>query len=82
MAKALVLLGCYEQIFIAFLVYKWPFVLSQISRYDASGGKQTFTDLDYIAQTPDWAVYGDSNRGFDPKETRFYRKKCKNLSGC
>lgn len=53
-----------------------------ISRYDASGGKQTFTDLDYIAQTPDWAVYGDSNRGFDPKETRFYRKKCKNLSGC
>jgi tRNA wybutosine-synthesizing protein 1 len=36
--------------------------------------KQPFTTMDYLARTPDWAVFGDDRKGFDPEETRFYRK--------
>ena len=36
-----------------------------------------FTDMDYVAKTPDWAVYGAEAGGFDPEETRFYRKNRK-----
>eukprot|EP00834_Sanchytrium_tribonematis_P003335 NODE_126_length_17250_cov_2.558743.p2 type:complete len:627 gc:universal NODE_126_length_17250_cov_2.558743:17034-15154(-) len=35
----------------------------------------TFTSTDYMQETPDWAVYGSVEKGFDPEETRFYRKK-------
>lgn len=41
----------------------------------ASGGKSTFTSTDYIAPTPDWAVYQSETHGFDPLEQRFYRNK-------
>lgn len=34
-----------------------------------------FTSLDYMQETPQWAVYGDAQHGFDPQETRFFRKK-------
>lgn len=34
-----------------------------------------FSSLDYCAQTPDWAVTGSDHKGFDPEETRFFRKK-------
>ncbi|XP_065055009.1 S-adenosyl-L-methionine-dependent tRNA 4-demethylwyosine synthase TYW1-like isoform X2 [Rhopilema esculentum] len=53
-----------------------------MSKYDATNGREAFSDMDYIAPTPHWAVFGDVNRGFDPKETRFYRKKRKDISGC
>jgi tRNA wybutosine-synthesizing protein 1 len=33
----------------------------------------TFTALDYLAETPDWAVFGASEQGFSPAETRVYR---------
>lgn len=36
--------------------------------------KKAFTALDYTAETPEWAVYGSSDRGFDPAETRVHRK--------
>lgn len=36
-----------------------------------------FTSLDFIAKTPDWAVFGAAEGGFDPEETRFYRKNRK-----
>eukprot|EP00997_Jenningsia_sp_PLL12_P005682 NODE_2215_length_964_cov_162.925683_g1824_i0.p3 GENE.NODE_2215_length_964_cov_162.925683_g1824_i0~~NODE_2215_length_964_cov_162.925683_g1824_i0.p3 ORF type:complete len:108 (-),score=27.12 NODE_2215_length_964_cov_162.925683_g1824_i0:102-425(-) len=36
---------------------------------------QPFTSMDYVAPTPDWAVYGAEERGFDPDETRHYRKQ-------
>lgn len=39
----------------------------------ASG--ESFTVEDYMAPTPDWAVYGNEHAGFDPEETRHYRKK-------
>lgn len=34
-----------------------------------------FTSLDYVALTPSWAVYGATEHGFDPAETRFFRRK-------
>lgn len=41
-----------------------------------------FTSLDYVAPTPEWAIRGHEARGFDPLETRHYRKKQKDISGC
>eukprot|EP01095_Lingulamoeba_sp_RSL-Kostka_P005694 TRINITY_DN171_c3_g1_i2.p1 TRINITY_DN171_c3_g1~~TRINITY_DN171_c3_g1_i2.p1 ORF type:complete len:448 (+),score=199.72 TRINITY_DN171_c3_g1_i2:1631-2974(+) len=37
----------------------------------------SFTSLDYIKPTPEWANYGNEARGFDPVETRFRRNKKK-----
>jgi len=34
-----------------------------------------FDTMDYIAPTPDWAVFGSSEEGFDPEETRWRRKQ-------
>ncbi|XP_077995232.1 S-adenosyl-L-methionine-dependent tRNA 4-demethylwyosine synthase TYW1-like isoform X2 [Glandiceps talaboti] len=44
--------------------------------------KNTFTAEDYMAKTPAWAVFGSNEQGFDPVETRFHRKKKKDISGC
>ena len=38
---------------------------------------ETFSALDYVSKTPAWAVIGSSERGFDPQETRHYRKSKK-----
>ena len=35
---------------------------------------ETFASTDYMAETPDWAVFGSTERGFDPEMTRFHRK--------
>jgi tRNA wybutosine-synthesizing protein 1 len=40
--------------------------------YYATGAR--FTALDYAARTPDWAVYGAPEAGFDPGEVRWRRK--------
>lgn len=53
-----------------------------IKKYHASGRKSNFTSLDYMAYTPKWAVFGAEERGFDPVETRFFRKNRKDISGC
>ena len=56
---------------------------TQVQAYEASGGKKTFTALDYVAPTPEWAVLGHTQRGFDPQETRWHRKnKNKDIGGC
>lgn len=34
----------------------------------------TFSSLDYMKETPKWALFGSKDRGFDPKEKRFRRK--------
>jgi tRNA wybutosine-synthesizing protein 1 len=36
---------------------------------------ETFTAEDYMAPTPEWAVYDSKEQGFDPIETRFRRTK-------
>ncbi|KAG5837247.1 hypothetical protein ANANG_G00237280 [Anguilla anguilla] len=54
-----------------------------IQRFNESGGTRTFSSRDYMAKTPDWAVFGARDRGFDPADTRFQRKnKTKDISGC
>lgn len=54
-----------------------------MTEYSSSSGKKTFTSTDYMAKTPHWSVFGCQERGFDPAETRFYRKKAtKDISGC
>lgn len=36
-----------------------------------------------MAKTPHWALFGASERGFDPKDIRYQRKnKSKDISGC
>jgi hypothetical protein len=37
-----------------------------------------------MAETPDWAVVGSNERGFDPNDTRWHRKSTskKDLWGC
>nr|KAG5707049.1 hypothetical protein BaRGS_019654 [Batillaria attramentaria] len=53
-----------------------------VQQYNESDGAATFTATDYMAKTPSWAVYGAKEQGFDPEETRYFRKKQKDLSGC
>lgn len=54
-----------------------------IQEYEESGGTKSFSATDYMAKTPSWALFGGSERGFDPSDTRFQRKnKTKNISGC
>ena len=35
---------------------------------------RTFSSADYMLPTPDWAVFGSMEQGFDPTMNRFYRK--------
>ncbi|KAG0300410.1 S-adenosyl-L-methionine-dependent tRNA 4-demethylwyosine synthase [Dissophora globulifera] len=35
---------------------------------------EKFTSLDYMAETPTWAYFGAPEGGFDPEETRYFRK--------
>ncbi|KAJ8280787.1 hypothetical protein GJAV_G00058970 [Gymnothorax javanicus] len=54
-----------------------------IQGFTESGGTKTFSSQDYMARTPDWAMFGARERGFDPADTRFQRKsKTKDISGC
>ncbi|XP_023343071.1 S-adenosyl-L-methionine-dependent tRNA 4-demethylwyosine synthase [Eurytemora carolleeae] len=45
-----------------------------VQRYYASNGQESFTGKDYMQETPNWAVYGSNERGFDPAEKRWKRK--------
>lgn len=54
-----------------------------VQAYDESGGQQSFSALDYMAKTPNWALFGAREQGFDPAETRFQRRnKSKDITGC
>jgi len=35
-----------------------------------------------MLETPTWAVYGANEKGFDPEDNRFMRKKKKAPGGC
>lgn len=44
---------------------------------------EPFSAMDYHSPTPEWAVYGAKERGFDPVEVRHHRKKpMQNVHGC
>ncbi|XP_029212555.2 LOW QUALITY PROTEIN: S-adenosyl-L-methionine-dependent tRNA 4-demethylwyosine synthase TYW1-like [Acropora millepora] len=65
--------------------YTWidyPTFHQLMRRYEESDGTEDFSALDYMAKTPDWALMGHAQRGFDPLETRWHRKKRKDISGC
>ncbi|GAB1607921.1 S-adenosyl-L-methionine-dependent tRNA 4-demethylwyosine synthase-like [Argonauta hians] len=47
-----------------------------------NNAEAVFSAEDYMARTPDWAVYGAKEQGFDPSDKRFFRKKQKDISGC
>ncbi|XP_013376023.1 PREDICTED: S-adenosyl-L-methionine-dependent tRNA 4-demethylwyosine synthase isoform X2 [Chinchilla lanigera] len=54
-----------------------------VQEYEDSGGSKTFCAEDYVSRTPPWALFGASERGFDPKDTRHQRKsRSKNVTGC
>ncbi|CAF1000503.1 unnamed protein product [Didymodactylos carnosus] len=48
-----------------------------IQRYLDSNKTELFTSLDYVSETPKWAVIGSESRGFDPNDTR---KHCPTMS--
>ncbi len=50
-----------------------------IAEYYASNGAKTFTSIDYMAATPEWALYQSKDHGFDPEEQRWRRNKTGNL---
>jgi len=50
----------------------YPKFTKLVKNYYDTG--EMFTDTDYIAPTPHWAVYGAEEEGFDPDETRWRRK--------
>ncbi|KAM9583564.1 S-adenosyl-L-methionine-dependent tRNA 4-demethylwyosine synthase TYW1 [Trichechus inunguis] len=53
-----------------------------IQEYENSSGSKTFCAKDYMAKTPQWALFGAHERGFDPKDTRYQRKnRSKDISG-
>lgn len=66
--------------------YTWidyPKFHALIKKYECSHGQATFSSVDYMAETPEWGVFGDHHRGFDPNETRWFRKnRNKDISGC
>jgi tRNA wybutosine-synthesizing protein 1 len=52
----------------------YPKFLKLVAAHSASKGESNFTALDYALPTPEWAVFGASEAGFDPNEKRFRRK--------
>ena len=53
-----------------------------VQDFKTSDGHKTFTAQDYMAKTPHWAVFGAEEQGFDPNETRYFRKTKKDIGGC
>lgn len=54
---------------------KWNTWINYDKFLELSDKGEPFTSLDYMAPTPDWAVFGSTQKGFDPNEERFFRKK-------
>ncbi|XP_078404716.1 S-adenosyl-L-methionine-dependent tRNA 4-demethylwyosine synthase TYW1 isoform X4 [Cetorhinus maximus] len=52
-----------------------------IKDYEENNGTKIISAEDYMAKTPPWALFGAKQRGFDPVDIRFLRKKRKDISG-
>jgi tRNA wybutosine-synthesizing protein 1 len=57
-----------------FIDNKWHTWIDYEKFHNLVASGEHFTSMDYYAPTPDWAVFGAEERGFDPAETRHYRK--------
>jgi tRNA wybutosine-synthesizing protein 1 len=53
---------------------EWHTHIDYSKFFDLLETGKPFSSLDYIAKTPEWAIFGAPEAGFDPNETRFYRK--------
>jgi tRNA wybutosine-synthesizing protein 1 len=54
---------------------KWNTWIDYEKFHDMVRDGVSFTAMDYMKETPQWAVYGDVNQGFDPEEVRHRRGK-------
>lgn len=43
--------------------------------FEESNGEKRFSAVDYMLPTPTWALFGSKERGFDPVEKRFHKKR-------
>ena len=50
-----------------------------IQAYYTSNGEKQFSSVDYMAKTPEWALYKSETHGFDPQESRWKRNKAGNI---
>ena len=48
---------------------------SLVQEYYDTNGIKAFDCTDYMAVTPDWALYTSDTHGFDPEESRWKRNK-------
>ncbi|KAF9914420.1 S-adenosyl-L-methionine-dependent tRNA 4-demethylwyosine synthase [Lobosporangium transversale] len=53
---------------------KWYTHIDYDKFFDLVESGEKFTSLDYMAETPSWAYFGAPEGGFDPEETRYFRK--------
>ena len=63
--------------------YTWidyPKFNELITLYYESKGQKSFTSSDYMAPTPNWAMYKSDTKGFDPNEKRWKRNKTGELT--
>lgn len=56
---------------------KWHTWIDYPKFHELIASGEPFNTEDYMAPTPEWAVYGNAHAGFDPNETRFRKKRGK-----
>ena len=54
---------------------KWHTWIDFEKFHDLLASGNPFTSMEYMEETPLWAVYGSQEKGFDPIEQRVYRKR-------
>lgn len=53
---------------------KWYTWIDYEKFFQLIKSRVNFTSLDYMAETPDWALFGSTEGGFDPEHMRWIRK--------
>lgn len=53
---------------------KWHTHIDYPKFFEMLESGQEFCDLDYVKETPSWAVWGSEEAGFNPNDTRYDRK--------
>ena len=64
---------------------KWHTWIDYDRFHELIAADKPFTSSEYMAPTPEWAVFGSAEQGFDPVETRITRKPRRpaaNIGGC
>ncbi|KAK6466062.1 Fe-S oxidoreductase [Scheffersomyces coipomensis] len=53
---------------------KWHTHIDYPKFFELLESGKEFVDLDYVKETPEWAVWGSDEAGFNPEDTKFDRK--------